>query len=44
MTYIDSNDDDGDNNDKKNDQELVLWHGSEIKYQQNLLPDNRSTS
>ena len=44
MTDIDGNDDDGDNNDKKDDQELVLWHGSEIKYQQNLLPGNRSTS
>ena len=44
MTYIDSNDDDSGNNDKKNDQELVLWHESEIKYQENLLPGNRSTS
>ena len=44
MTYIDSNDDDCGNNDKKNDQELVLWHESEIKYQENLLPGNRSTS
>ena len=44
MTYIDSNDDDGGNNDQKNDQELVLWHESEIKYQENLHPGNRSTS
>ena len=43
MTDIDSNDD-GDNNDKKNNQELVLWHWSEIMYQENLLPGNRSTS
>ena len=41
MTSIDSNNDNGDNDDKKNDQELVLCYGSEMKYQATLISAKR---